>query len=216
MNIRTILNHKFSAVMIVGLTAIIVVVLGFFFSLRTPAIDPRVTLEERQGFIVQRSSFNDPPPRIASVWDGEVMRTADRIGEATALALSTSLYAATEQSRGRTPRTVRDLVAGIVARNLLPPGLTLTPIGGVLASPRGTLSVRYRPAPLGIEVVAIGTKPEDGPALIARVPDETSKSGEAQLFVANSLAGVKVPAPFAPAAEVIALGWSPERWRSLK
>jgi hypothetical protein len=40
--------------------------------------------------------------------------------------------------------------------------------------------------------------------------------GEARLFVADSLSNVKIPAPFAPSAEVIALGWSPETLRSLK
>jgi hypothetical protein len=153
---------------------------------------------------------------IPTLIDGEVARTADRIGEATALALSACLYAAGEHTRGRTPRTVRDLLAGVAVRNLIPPGLTLTQSEGVMASPHGTLSVRYRPLPLGIEVISIGNKPEYGPALIARVPDELSDKGEATLFIANGLAGVKLPSPFAPSAEVIALGWSPEQWRSLR
>jgi hypothetical protein len=58
--------------------------------------------------------------------DGEVSRTAERIGEATALALASSLYAATEQIKGRAPRSVRDLLSGLAARNLLPPGLAIT------------------------------------------------------------------------------------------
>jgi hypothetical protein len=69
---------------------------------------------------------------------------------------------------------------------------------------------------VGIEVVSIASKPEYGPALIVRLPDETSDKGEAKLFIADRLQGVTVPMPFAPAAEVIALGWSPERLRSLK
>jgi hypothetical protein len=69
---------------------------------------------------------------------------------------------------------------------------------------------------LGIEVVSIGIKPEHGPALIVRVPDETSEKGEARLYIAGRLTGVTVPAPFTSEAELIALGWSPERLRSLK
>ncbi len=99
----------------------------------------------------------------------------------------------------------------------------LTEAEGVLVSPCGAptancgvLSIRYRPTPLGIEVVSVGSIADDGPALIVRLPDETSVQGEAALFIANSLAGVKVPDPFAPTAEVIAFGWSQERWRSLK
>jgi hypothetical protein len=108
-----------------------------------------------------------------------------------------------------------DLLAGVTTQNLLPPGVTLTQ-SGVLVSQYGTLSIRYRPAPLGIEVVSAGHRPEDGPALIVRIPDELSDKGEARLFIAGSLSDVRIPAPFAPSAEVIALGWAPETLRSLK
>ena len=147
---------------------------------------------------------------------GEVAHTAERIGEATALALAASLYAANEQIRGRTSRNVQNLLAGLAAQNLLPPNLTISQAEGTLVSLSGNLSVRYRPAPLAIEVVSIGSEPDNGPALIVRIPDEALKQGEAKLFVANSLSFIRVPAPFAPAPEVIALGWSPERLRALK
>jgi hypothetical protein len=51
---------------------------------------------------------------------------------------------------------------------------------------------------------------------MVRVPDESAEKGEAKLYIANRLNGVGIPAPFAPAAEVIASGWSPERLRSIK
>jgi hypothetical protein len=203
--------------MIVGLTALFffaAFAIASYLRFRTKAVDPRVTLESRVRMLSKQSPAQQTA--IPTLIDGEVARTADRIGEATALALSTCLYAASEQTRGHIPRTVRDLLAGVTARNLIPPGLTPTQSEGVLASTHGTLSVRYRPLPLGIEVISIGIKPEYGPALIARVPDEQSDKGEATLFITNSLTGVKVPSPFAPSAEVIALGWSPEQWRALK
>jgi hypothetical protein len=210
-------HPKASPVMIVGLTAL------FFFSafaiasylrFRAKGVDPRVTMESKERVLGKQAPAQQTA--IPTLIDGEVARTADRIGEATSLALSACLFAAGEQTRGRTPHTVRDLLNGVATRNLIPPGLTLIQTEGVLASRHGTLSVRYRPLPLGIEVISIGNKPEYGPALIARVPDELSDKGEATLFIANSLAGVKVPSPFAPSAEVIALGWSPEKWRSLR
>jgi hypothetical protein len=148
--------------------------------------------------------------------DGEVSRTADRIGEATALALAASLYTATEQIRGRAPRSVQDLLSALATQNLLPPGLALTQTEGTLSSTYGSISVRFRPAPLGIEVVALGREPADGPALMVRVPDEAAEKGEAKLYIANRLNSVRIPAPFAPAAEVIALGWSPEPLRTLR
>jgi hypothetical protein len=215
-NILRMLTHKFSSVIIVGLTALIVVMLGFFLSLRTPAVDPRVTLEDRQDSIPQRPTINNPPPRIASVWDGEVMRLADRIGEATGLALAASIYAASEQVKNRTPRSVGDLMSGVAQQGLLPPGLRFTKSPGGLLGPRGILIVRYRLAPLAVEVVSTGYKPEDGPALIVRVPDYLSEKGEANLYLANKQQGVEFPVPFAPAPQVIALGWIPERLRGLR
>ena len=183
-----------------------------YFRLR--AIDPRVTVEFGEGASVKQTSYRQTV--IATTIDGEVARTAERIGEATALALSASLYAAGEQIRGRAPRGARDLISGLAARNLLPPGLALTQVDGSLVSTYGSVSVRYRPEPLGVEVISLGHRPSDGPALIVRIPDELSEKGEAQIYIAGRLGAVSVPAPFSPAAEVIALGWSPEPLRSLK
>jgi hypothetical protein len=183
-----------------------------YFRLR--AIDPQVTVEFGEGSRVKQTSARQAV--IATMIDGEVARTADRIGEATALALSAGLYAATEQLNKRTPRDVRDLLAGVAQKGLAPPGLVGAGSEGTFVSERGSLSMRYRPAPPGIEVVSIGNKPEYGPALIVRVPDETSERGEARLYVAGRLTGVIVPAPFATEAELVALGWKPERLRSLK
>jgi hypothetical protein len=213
-----------SPVIVVCGTALIVVA-GFAVAISIWAgeevIDPHVTTEYRQGSEVKRTAA--PLVTIPAMINSEVAQTADRIGQATALALAASLYAANERLHERTPRTVRDLVDGILKQNLMPPGLTLTEAEGVIVSSCrtptancGALSIRYRPTPFGIEVVSVGGTADDGPALIVRLPDETSSQGEAALFVANSLTDVKVPGPFAPTAEVIASGWSPERWRSLK
>jgi hypothetical protein len=49
-----------------------------------------------------------------------------------------------------------------------------------------------------------------------RIPDDLPDKGETRLFIARSLSDVRIPAPFAPTAEVIALGWLPETLRSLK
>jgi hypothetical protein len=210
-----IIRHfKPSGVMIAGLAASLIFAVSLVANhFRMSVIDPRVTVELGEAANVKQASARQPV--IATTIDGEVARTAERIGEATALALSASLYAAGEQIKGRAPRAAQDLLAGITAQNLLPPGLAFTQ-GGALVSAYGSLSVRYRPAPLGVEVVSVGHKREDGPAFIVRIPDELSDKGETKLFIAHSLSDVRIPLPFAPAAEVIALGWSPETLRSLK
>jgi hypothetical protein len=214
------LRWKSSPTIVVGATAAIAViaslVTGVVLNARTATVDPRVTLDSSRPLDrLPSRATGARQTEVVSAIDGEVARTAERIGEATALALASSLYAATGQINGRAPRGARDLLAGIAAQNLLPPGVTFTQ-GGSLVSAHGALSVRYRPAPLGVEVVCVGHKPEDGPALIVRIPDELSDKGEPRLFVARSLSDVRIPAPFQPAAEVIALGWSTEILRSLK
>src|SRR5262245_47187445 len=210
-----IIHHiKSSRVMIAGLAASLIVAASLVASYFRPrTIDPRVMTEFGEGAITRQTSTRQTV--IVTTIDGEVARTAERIGVATALALSASLYAASEQIKGRSPRGARDLLAGIAVQNLLPPGVTLTQ-GYALVSAYGALSVRYRPAPLGVEVVSVGHKLEDGPALIVRIPDELSDKGDPSLFIAHSLSDVRIPSPFAPAAEVIASGWSPETLRSLK
>ena len=209
-----IIQHSKLSPLLIAVPAAIVVVASLAASyFKSRAIDPRVTMEF--GKAVNSKQASPRQTTISTTIDGEVARTAERIGEATALALSASLYAASEQIKGRAPRGTGDLVAGVTAQNILPPGVTFTQ-SGALVSQYGTLSVRYRPAPLGVEVVSVGHKREDGPALIVRIPEELSDKGDPSFFIARSLSDVRIPAPFAPAAEVIALGWSPETLRSLK
>lgn len=210
-----IIQHsKLSPLLIAGAATIVVVATLVTSYFRTRAIDPRVTMEIGEAANVKQASTRQT--FIATTIDGEVARTTERTGEATALALSASIYAASEQIRGRAPRGAKELLSGLAARNLLPPRLALTQVEGSLVSTYGNVWVRYRPEPLSVEVAAIGHKPSDGPALIVRIPDEFSEKGEATLYIASSLGAVRVPAPFSPAAEVIALGWSPEPLRSLR
>jgi hypothetical protein len=212
--LKDMFNHKLWPVALGFLAVIFIVVVAF--SSRTSAVDPRVTLQQEQVSQDRSSAPSQAALRFASAMDGEVAHTADRIAEATTTAFSSGVYMASAGLKGRLPRDVQSLMAGLAQNSLLPPGLVATESAGTFASAWGSLSVRYRPAPLGVEVISIASKPEYGPALIVRLPDEISDQGEASLYVSNRLQGVTVPAPFAPAAEVIALGWNPERLRSLK
>src|SRR5262245_54985146 len=112
-----IIGHvKPSPAIIAGLTALFIVAAAFsasYFGSR--AIDPRVTMTFGQRAAAKQASTRQTV--IATTIDGEVARTAERTAEATALALSASLYTASEQFRGRTPRSTRDIVAGLASRN---------------------------------------------------------------------------------------------------
>lgn len=216
-----IIATKFSPLTVVVVTAILVVassvVANHILGKCTRTIDPRVTMES--GSSAGEQTLRESQARsnvIITAMDGEVSRTADRISEAKALAIVTSLYAATEQIKGRTPRSADDLLAGVAAQNLLPPGLTITKPEGAIASDHGNLFVRYRPVPLGIEVLALGRELRDGPAILVRVPDDNIKDGGASLFMANRISDVNIPPAFAPDSEVISVGWSLEPIRPLK
>lgn len=216
-----IIAPKISPLTVVAVTAILVVAssvaANHFLGKSTRTIDPRVTMESRSSAGEQALRESEARSKvIITAIDGEVSRTADRISEAKALAIATSLYAATEQIKGRTPRTADDLLAGVAAQNLLPPGLTITKAEGAIASEHGNLFVRYRPVPLAIEVIALGREARDGPALLVRVPDDNTKDGGASLFMATHINDVNIPLAFAPDSEVISAGWSLEPLRSLK
>jgi hypothetical protein len=154
------------------------------------------------------------PQPIITVMEGEVARTAERVAEAVALATAASLCAATAAINSDAPRDSKELLIRLQAQNLFPPELALDRGLGTLISDHGTLFVRYRPQPLGIEVISIGHNRIDGPAIIVRVPDEVA-SNNVKLFIATRL-NSPLPPPFAPTAEVIAAGWSPEPLRSLR
>ena len=215
------ISFKISPLTVICSTAILVVassaIANHFLGKSTRAIDPRVTMEGGRSRDEEAAQGKDTSRRVVvTAMDGEVARTADRAGEAQAVAIATSLYAASEQIKGRTPRTADDLLAGVAAQNLLPPGLTITQGEGAMASAHSNLFVRYRPVPLAIEVLALGHEPRDGPALLVRVPDDHTKDGGASLFMATRIRDVNIPPAFAPASEVISAGWSPEPLRSLK
>jgi hypothetical protein len=194
--------------------AVVILALGTVAMLRSHTIDPHVTAEQGRTRVAEaRVPLNRR--LIATTMEGEVAHTAERLTEASALAVAASLYAANEVIKGHTPRTAQNVLAGIEKNKLLPPGVSLTTANSELSSSHGRLTLRYRPSPLGIEVVALGRDRSEGPAILVRVPDESSSAG-AVVFTSTRLNEVKLPSPFIPAAEVIALGWSPETLRSFK
>lgn len=209
-----LLNHKQFPVALGALAVILIGALAL--SRRTSAVDPRVILEQGRRLPERQAPFVPAAARLAAVMDGEVCHMADRIAEATALAFSAAVYLGNEDLKGRRPREVQALVSGIAQNQFLPPSLVISQSAGTLVSPWGSVSVRYRPKPLGIEVISIASKPEYGPALIVRSPDGSSDKAEARLFVADRLQGMSMPGPFTSIPELIAQGWSPERLRSLE
>ena len=206
-------------VLIVGIVGALIVgarLLPIAMPERSGSVDPHVTLAENQAQqIVQRQRQQQVQAFMAAS-EGEVSRTEERIREATAMAMAASILAAKESLDKRTPASAAALLSGVNDAGLLPPGTQLLDSSGRVGSSHGQLFLRYRPEPLGIEVVSIGKERMDGPALLVRVPDEGMSEDGARLYLATHLDEITIPAPFISEAEVIALGFAPEPLRALK
>ena len=208
------------SLLVVAIIAVIVLALRFIWFLlpqRIGQVDPHINLVEDRARQITERQRQQQINAFVAVTEGEVFRTEERIREATALATATSLFAASESLSKHLPATVTDLLIGINNAGLMPPGLQPFDSDGNIVSSHAKLVVRYRPDPLGIEVVSLARVPLDGPALLVRVPaDGTTKEG-ATLYVATGLEQTKVlPTPFAPEAEIFALGFASEPLRAAK
>ena len=208
-------EHK-HPLLIVAIVAVLVFAVRFssFILPHTTRVDPHINLSEDRTRKITESQHQQQIAAFVAVTEGEVFRTEERIREASALAIATSLFSASESLNKRLPATVTDLVIGTRNAGLLPPGLQLLGNDGSVTSPHSKLTVRYRPEPLGIEVVSMGKVPLDGPALLVRV-DGTNKEG-ATLYVASSLEQTILPNPFAREAEIFALGFTSQPLRAAK
>lgn len=181
-------------------------------------VEPRITLPPNQVQEILEQQRRQQVRAFASVSEGEVARTEERIREATAVALSVSLFAATESLSHRIPASDIALLSGVKRAGLLPPGMQLIDNSALFTSERGTLRVRYQPEPLCIEVVSIGRERTDGPALLIRVPSMNAGKDEARdvvLYMATRLDEITVPGPFASEAQIVALGFAHEPLRAV-
>lgn len=148
-----------------------------------------------------------------SLPNGEVERVALRVREVTGLLYGLTLLAVTEQMHRRQISNVQALLQLLAQRNLLPPGIQSQPDAGACATTHATLYVRYRPQPLGLEVVSVGHERLDGPALMGRLLAEGTEQTGVVLLIAKSSANTNIPAPFASLEQVILLGWQMEPLR---
>jgi hypothetical protein len=195
-----------TAVMVIAVT----ILLGWLnarryrVNARVEIADPAVTLEVP----TRSASLN-----TTGLPDSEVARMAMRVREATGLLMGLSVLAVSEQMSNRTPLSVNSLVSLMSQRRLLPPGINHSSAKGVLESDRSMISLRYRPQPIGLEVVSVGRESLDGPPVIVRLITGGDDNSSSALLVAKKIEGVALPRLFAPLNEIAALGWSIEPLR---
>jgi len=174
---------------------------------RMATVDAHVTI----GDTGSGSAIRDARP-IYRWPDSEVPRTAERLQEATAVAIAASTSVLEGSLRGRIPRDVKELVAYIAQRQLIP-AEWVTSEPGVLQMPHGEIHVRYAPNELAVEVISVPHDRKDGPAILIRLPDLENTRVGARYFESMQLDGIVYPPPFAPIAEIIASGWQPHLFK---
>src|SRR5262245_56766582 len=203
-----------SPVLVVFATALSVIafmVCSSWLSARRNRINARVEIADP---LVEAAAAQSQPIQAAPVLpDGEVVRTAARVREVSAMVTGLTLLAVNEAIARRPATTVQSLTDRFAAAGLLPPGIRRHAANGVFESERGLIYVRYRPEPLAIEVVSIGRTPIDGPAIVGRLATGTDDDSGAALFIAGRISGAPLPEPFAPTSQVAAMGWSVEPLR---
>jgi hypothetical protein len=168
---------------------------------------------------------------LAPDLDGPVPRQAERMREASGLALVMGYARLNEAIKRRpAPASVDALIELVSAQGLLPPGVVLPEAGsrtsGVLAGRHATIYVRYRVEPFGVEVVSIGNTKDDGAAILIRLPYQddprqqpaapTKEAPGVALFVCDSTEAITIPPPFSSPASILTAGWQPDRFHSLE
>ena len=168
---------------------------------RMATVDAQVSIGDASSDPI---SNHDPPTYR---WpDSEVPRTAERLRDVTAVAISASTYVVEGAMSGRTPHDAGEIVAGIAKRQLIPLEW-LTTQSGVLQTSHGTLHLRYSPNDLSVEVVSAPNDHSDGPAMLIRIPDNENTTVGSRYFESMQLDGITYPAAFAPIPEIIRAGW---------
>jgi hypothetical protein len=173
---------------------------------RTGVTDPRVRIETQTTTEAAAAAREQRYQIVERVMAGEVATTAERWQEATALATAASLLVATELARQRAPANAGQLAAALLKQNLLPVGFAPGAQAGTFVTSHGMLALRYRTAPIAVEALSLGASRASGPAILVRVPEE-ERAGASGIWMAERLDEVAIPRPFAPAAELIAMGW---------
>lgn len=177
-------------------------------------LDSRISFQDGRARGAKADEAQSKRPTSSVIFDGEVYRTEGRLREASAIAIAASLTGVASATERRPVRDVSELLNGIKARGLLPPGIEYIPDRNLLVSEHSTIHVRLRPQPFGVEVLSLGRERLDGAAMLLRVPDEQQNPKQpARYFYSLRLEDIKVPEPFANASAVLACGWQTDTIR---
>jgi hypothetical protein len=192
-----------ATVVVFGLSAISYARRGGFWS---PGVQAQVFDEfrNRQGTGESRDG------RRVFPLQGEVYSDAERLREASTIAVGGLLVAANQKLNGRALGTVEALLNEMISAGAMPPGITFDEPAKALISEEGIYYVRYRRDPVAVEVLSVCKGRLCGPAMLIRLPDDDFSQDSLTYYVAPGVGkDVAAPTAFSSAADVIKTGWRP-------
>jgi hypothetical protein len=169
-----------------------------------PSVDPTVTIVRGHNDDSSNQRSTQATQNLPD--NGEVYRTAERLREASAVALAAGLYVAGEQVNRRYPQSADSVIAGLRSAGLLPPGITVDG-RAMLHSHFARVLLRFRSNPLAIETISVPNSREDGPGLMVRIPGSGPDGDRGSVFIADRLGDINPPSPFASITDCVRAGW---------
>ena len=151
----------------------------------------------------------DSNAQIIDAFTDPKYQTAMRLREAGALGIAVSLAVFSRYSAAKQlPRNEQDVVAEVINRKLMPPGLTLEK--GNILSETSILRLNYRASPLSFEVLSLPIDGKTGASLLFQFPLPPTKAQSVMYF--RSSKGRLVPSPFNASEQLVANGWHISHW----
>lgn len=225
---------------IVVLTVLLLVFGTSYFQWRRGTSQTDIDISYKNTFqtgdTAQRAQISEESLRLGE--DDENLLLTERIKESAAISLGLSVMTLKSRLIDRKNYfTVSELMQAFEVSPMLPPATrVLTPQGanpqfGILSTSRGAYYVRYRPAPLAFEILAVGNRGlADGAAFVLRTPDARGAEIEyeanpdeknlqsfagnfATVYVAPRNLEAYIPPPFSDANMFTQSGWTPQPLR---
>lgn len=209
--------RSFFASPISGVAALVLLLVAVFGGLRLfsgNGVPAQISFVERFPADAEEIAVsNDRILPAPEIFKGEVYQSAIRLRETAALGMAISLVVFAEfAEKGNVPPNLERIFLSISERGLMPPGLEIQ--NGEILSPESVFVVRYQSQPLRFEIVS-RPKEAGSPALLLRFPLRSLDGRTITYFQSKPAAAALTPAPepFAALEQLVAGGWTMERWR---
>ena len=192
-----------------GVAAIVVFAIAFLGYARrggfwSPAVEARVFTADKD----RRASEAARNNQTMFPFQGEVYSDAERLREASAIAIGGMLAAVNKKLDKQLLPNVESVLGEMNSGGLVPPGVVVDAGSKALSSEYANYYMRYRQEPLGVEVVSVCKGQLCGPAILMRLPDDEFSQDALTYYTAPAV-GASVPPAFAAPADIIRAGWRP-------